>query len=78
MEGVKKSRSIIGRFLRWILEMGQKTPGYLVREELQKNKMRERVRCRTWEYEKRGKWSELVTACWKEIKERKENRSISH
>lgn len=43
MEGVKKSRSITGRFLRWILEMGQKTPGYLVKEELQKNKIRERV-----------------------------------
>lgn len=30
------------RYLRWVLKMDKRTPGYLVREELQKEKLKER------------------------------------
>lgn len=57
------------------------TPGYMVREELQRDKMRGRAEGRAWGYEKRlseGKGSELARKCWIEIKERcKEERTIS-
>lgn len=31
------------RYLRWALKMNRRTPGYLVREELQKEKLKERA-----------------------------------
>lgn len=31
------------RYLRWVLKMDRRTPGYLVREELQKEKLKERA-----------------------------------
>src|SRR5436190_12995035 len=41
------------RFLRWVLGVEWGTPGYLVREELQRGKMRERAGRRAWGYERR-------------------------
>jgi len=41
------------RYLRWLLGVEGKTPGYLVREELQREKLCIRAGRRAWEYERR-------------------------
>lgn len=54
----------------------------MVREELQRDKLREKASARTWGYEKRmeeGKGSRLVRMCWEEIKERgRKGKEISN
>jgi len=47
----------------------RRTPGYLVREELQREKLKGRAGRRAWGYEKRleqGKDNELARKCWEE------------
>lgn len=47
--------------------------------ELQRQKLRERVRERVWEFEKRleeGRGGELVRKCWKEMKERRKEGKV--
>lgn len=59
-EGIKR---IEKRYLRWILGMDNKTPEYMVREELQRDKIKGRAGTRTWGFERRmeeGKGSELA------------------
>lgn len=54
------------RYLKWVLGMDRKTLEYLVREKLQKDKLRERAGRRAWGYERRleeGKGSELARSC---------------
>lgn len=54
------------RYLKWVLRMDRKTLEYLVREKLQKDKLRERAGRRAWGYERRleeGKGSELARSC---------------
>lgn len=54
------------RYLKWVLGMDRRTGEYLVREKLQRDKLRERARRRAWGYEKRleeGKESELARSC---------------
>ena len=61
------------RYLRWILGVDWGTPGYMVREELQREKLRTRMGRRAWGYEKRleeGKGGGLAKVCLGEIKER--------
>lgn len=41
------------RYLRWILGMDNKTPEYMVREELQRDKIKGRAGTRTWGFERR-------------------------
>jgi len=41
------------RYMRWILGVGRYTPGYMVREEMQREKLRGRAGMRTWSYEKK-------------------------
>lgn len=41
------------RYLRWLLGVGPRTPGYMVREELQREKFRGRAERRAWGYERR-------------------------
>lgn len=38
------------RYLRWVLGVDGRTPGYLVREELQREGLRRRASKRTWEF----------------------------
>lgn len=62
------------RYLRWVLGVDRRTPGYLVREELQREKIKERAGRRAWGFKKRleeGKGGELARRCWEEIKERR-------
>ena len=61
------------RFLKWVLGVNGETPGYMVREELQRDKVRGRAGRRVWGYEERlreGKGSELARKCWEEIRMR--------
>jgi len=61
------------RFLKWILGVERRTPGYLVREEMQREIMRSRARRRAWGIEKRleeGKGSRIAQTCLKEIRDR--------
>jgi len=41
------------RFLRWVVGVEKYTPGYMVREELQKDKLRGRARLRAWGYKRK-------------------------
>lgn len=53
-------------FLKWVLGMDRRTREYLVREKLQRDKLRERAGRRAWGYERRleeGKGSELARSC---------------
>lgn len=63
--------------LRWVLGVDRSTPGYLVKEKLQREKFRERADRRMWGFEKRmeeRKGGELAKKCWEEIKERSKKR----
>lgn len=54
------------RYLKWVLGMDRRTREYLVREKLQKDKLREKAGRRAWGYERRleeGKGSELARSC---------------
>lgn len=70
------------RYLKWVLGVYTRTPGYLVREELQREKLRIRAGRRAWNYERRleeGKGSKLARKCKEEIKERfREEKIISN
>lgn len=54
------------RYLKWVLRMDRRTREYLVREKLQRDKLRERAGRRAWGYERRleeEKGSELARSC---------------
>lgn len=54
------------RYLRWLLGVDSRTPGYIVREELQREKLRVRAGMRAWSFERRlgkGRGSELARCC---------------
>ncbi|EZA50331.1 hypothetical protein X777_11275 [Ooceraea biroi] len=56
-----------------MLGVDSRTPGYLVREELQRDKLRGRAGKRAWGFERRleeRRGSELARKCWVELKER--------
>jgi len=49
-------------------------PSYMVREELQRDKLRGRAGKRAWGFEERlaeGRGSELAKKCWEEIRAKK-------
>lgn len=46
------------RFLRWVLGVENRTPGYMIREELKREKIRSRAGRRAWRYERGWKRGE--------------------
>jgi len=63
------------RYLRWLLGVNWRTPGYMIREELQREKLRTRAGRRAWKFEERlaeGRGSELTRRCWEEMEEENE------
>jgi len=61
------------RFIRWVMGVEGRTPGYMVREEIQRGKMRGRAGRRAWEFEERmaeGRGSTLAQRCWQEMRDR--------
>lgn len=68
------------RYIRWMLGVDGRTPGYMMREESKREKMRTKMGSRTVRYEERlkkggeGKWARK---CWEEVKnKRKEGESV--
>lgn len=41
------------RYLRWLLRVERHTPGYLIREELQREKLKDRASMKAWGYERK-------------------------
>lgn len=61
------------RYLRWMLGVSRMTPRYMIREKLQREKLRTRAGRRAWRMEERlagDRGSELVRKCWKGVRER--------
>ena len=51
------------RFIRWSLGVDWRAPGYMIREEVKRDKMRTRARRRAWNYEEQlrnGEGSEMA------------------
>lgn len=66
-------------YLRWVLRVAGRTPGYLVREELQWDKLGERAEKRKWAFEERLKeerGSNISRRCLKEVKRRGKRRRV--
>jgi len=71
-EGIEKLEEYIGRYMRWVMGLERRTPGYLIREEIKRGKLREGAGRRAWRFEERlkeGKGSELTRLCWEELRE---------
>jgi len=69
-DGIEKVEE---RYIRWMLGVERETPGYMVREETQREKLRCRAARRAWGYEKRleeGGGSGLGRECRGEMKKR--------
>lgn len=61
------------RYLRWVIEVKKRAPGYLIREELQREKLRARAGIRAGNFEKRlerGEENRITRDCREEILER--------
>ncbi|KAL6419346.1 hypothetical protein ACFW04_013925 [Cataglyphis niger] len=61
------------RNLRWVLGLDWGTPGYIIKEELQREKLRGRDGRRAWRFEKRfekSRESEIARRCWEELRKR--------
>jgi len=61
------------KYLRWVLGVDYMTPWYLIREELQREKIRSRAWRRAWGFERRleeGRGGAISRKCWEERKER--------
>ncbi|XP_070526501.1 golgin subfamily A member 6-like protein 1 [Cardiocondyla obscurior] len=72
--------SLQNKYLRWLLGVKRQVPRYMIREELQREKLRGKAGMRAWKYEIRlneGRGDELARWCWKEIKEKaREGKTI--
>lgn len=65
----EKVEALKERYLMWVLEVEGKTPGYLIREELQWEKLRGRSGKRAWKFEERlekGRGSDIARKCLEE------------
>lgn len=51
-EGMEKLEE---RYLSWTFGLDRSTPGYMLREEVKRGKLRERAGKRAWDFEKRSK-----------------------
>lgn len=79
LEGKRRTGEAAGK-VRWVLGV-EGTLGYMIREELQREKLRNRAGKRAWRFEKRleeGRESEIVRKCWEELRGRcKRKKEIS-
>ncbi|XP_011881792.1 PREDICTED: golgin subfamily A member 6-like protein 1 [Vollenhovia emeryi] len=65
------------RYIRWTLGVDWRTPGYLVREEGKKEKVRTWAGRRAWRFEERlrkGQGTEIARACLKEVEEKERGK----
>ncbi|KAL6424929.1 hypothetical protein ACFW04_010064 [Cataglyphis niger] len=77
----KELEKLQERYLKWVLGVEWGTPGYMVREELQREKLRWRAGRRAWGFEKRleeGRGSGIARRCWEELRKKsKRKKDIS-
>jgi len=69
-EGLEKLQE---RFLKWILGVERSTPGYMVREELQRERLKGRAGMRAWSFERKseeGREGTVARECWEEMRGR--------
>lgn len=69
----EKMEKLQERFLRWVMGVEERTPGYMVREEIKKEKLRSRTERRAWGFEERlmkGGGSVLAQKYLQELRER--------
>lgn len=62
-----------GRYIKWVLGVETETPRNMVKEEVQRDKLRGRAGSRAWGYEKRlerEEGSKLARICWEKIRMR--------
>ena len=75
----KKVETLQERFLRWVTGVSWNCPGYMLREELGREKLVSKQRKRAWNFEeklKNGRGSKIAQVCLQEILS-KETRSIT-
>ena len=58
---------MLERYIRWTLKVDWRTPGYKVREEAKRDKLRTRAKRRAW---RKGGGSEIARECLAEMGER--------
>ena len=78
----KKVENLQERFLRWVTGVSWNCPGYMLREEIGREKLVSKQRKRAWSFEeklKNGRGSKVAQVCLQEIlsKERKSMRGHS-
>lgn len=69
----KEVEEVHDGFLRWTMGVDWRTPGYMIREELDTWMMRGKAGKRAWEFEKRlkeGRGGEIARRCWEKMTER--------
>ncbi|CAK9832677.1 Retrovirus-related Pol polyprotein from type-1 retrotransposable element R2 (Fragment) [Anthophora retusa] len=78
----EKIEKVQERYLRWVLGVDRTVPGYMIREELQREELGGRAGMRAWGYERKlseGKGGYIARKCWREVRERaKKNRAIGN
>lgn len=65
--------------MKWVMGIGRYIPGYMLREELQREKLRGRAGIRAWSYEKKlgeGGGGELARLCWEELRDRAQEGKV--
>ncbi|KAL6418089.1 hypothetical protein ACFW04_012823 [Cataglyphis niger] len=73
----KELEKLQEKYLRWMLGVKWGTTGYMVREELQREKLRGRAGRRGWRFEKRleeGRGSGIARRCWEKLRERSKRK----
>ena len=68
----EKMERLQERFMKWVLGVNRCTPGYMVREEMQRGMLKGRAGMRAWVYERKLEegQGELARWCWEEVKGR--------
>lgn len=51
-------------------------PGYMVREEIQREMLKGRVGIKAWEFERKKKGGELGRRCWEKMKDRARREKV--
>lgn len=67
------AESLNKRYLKWVIEVKRRTLGYMLREEMQRDKLKGRAGMRAAGFErklKEGKGSGLARKCWEEVNRR--------
>lgn len=74
VRGERKNRKTRGEVYEISLGADSRTLGYMIKEELQRDKLRRRAGGWAWGYKKRlseERGSDLAKKCWEEVKERR-------